>query len=77
MRESRADKAYTELAGLITTGFDGINERFDGINERLDTVEKRLDAVENQIAQVKDDVETIGSTFGFVRNGSGKLSRPI
>ncbi|MDE0426176.1 MAG: hypothetical protein OXN25_15060 [Candidatus Poribacteria bacterium] len=51
-----------------------IDERVESLEEFMKDTTK---ALADDLSNVKDDVDMIASVFGFVRNGEGKLHRPI
>lgn len=50
------------------------------LSEKIENLEENIrddmQALANDLSSVKDDVNTIASVFGFIRDRDGKLYRP-
>ncbi len=72
------------LYDLLSAKIDQLDLKIDQLDLKIDSVEQNMtDNLEGfakdlsqQLQHVKDDVNTIASVYGFVRNSKGKLHRP-
>ena len=54
--------------------YELLSERIDALEN---TLQEDMQALAKDLSNVKNDVDTIASVYGFVRNGEGKLYRPV
>ncbi len=52
-----------DLAAMMKTEFDGINEKFDGINEKFDGINEKIDA---RFDELKRDLDEVKMKFAYV-----------
>lgn len=51
-----------DLAVMVATGFNGVNDQFQGVNNRLDKVEGRLGKIEGEIVVLKTEMQGLRSS---------------
>jgi chromosome segregation ATPase len=65
----------SDLAELVTAGFDTVNARFDRLEAKLDKVELLALDLKKRMRELEVKLEGLGSRFGEVRLGLSILER--
>lgn len=75
--DTRLDKLESCIHGIEERMTDTLQGFAKDFSNQLQEVKTDVDLLKTNSVQVKNDTEIIASAFGFIRDDSGNLVRPV